>query len=602
MWEPPEYAYPDEWADACRIMPPGSPFPGPWKTDRTPYLRAPMRAFADPSVDVVVAIMRRQRGKTELAMNCLGWMWDTCPAPSLWIMPKENLARSFASDRVKKMFATVPGLAERTYEKREGSLEKFVGTVRFGIGWAGSRTETASHPSKYSVIDERSRMTEDIGGEGDPVRIVQAGGGMFAGGTTVVVSSPTEEGICPTFDWWAQGTRQRWCWRCPECGEWFVPCLETAHYPEKASFETIRAEAYIGCPNCEHARRDGELESIEANYQPATVSDEGVVTLQPGMAVRNSVASYWITGLSDQITHIGRAMEDYARAARSGKEPDLQACVNTVHGELFKVKMERLEVSAVEARVVHEVDDGQVQLVTVGVDVQRDSLYYVARGWGAYATSWGLDRGRIIGATDYDTVWLDLARRLDDTFHGLRPKMVLVDSGHETAMVYHQCRLHAAWAPARGHAVQTRPYYDALVDETVTGRAHKGLKLWHHCVDTWQQWLQGRLKRPFGEPGAWYVVGPLDPDYAAQVVNQGVRIRGGKRQWKALGDRDDHYRDCEILAAIAGDIHGARRLIPQREPDPPEPEAPEPDPLVARQRQVNASRTQQSNPFARRGL
>ena len=30
-----------EWADRHRIVPPGtSPEPGPWRTDRTPYLRA----------------------------------------------------------------------------------------------------------------------------------------------------------------------------------------------------------------------------------------------------------------------------------------------------------------------------------------------------------------------------------------------------------------------------------------------------------------------------------------------------------------------------------------------------------------------------------
>ena len=296
MWEPPAYAYPDEWADANRTMPPGSPFPGKWKTDRTPYLRAPMRAFADPNVAVVVLLARRQRGKTELPSNCLGWMWDTCPAPSLWINPTEKLARSFSNDRVRKMFATVDGLQDRTYETRPGALEKFIDGVRFGIGWAGSRTETASHPAKFAVIDERSRMTEDIGGEGDPVRIVQAGGGMFPGATTIIVSSPTEEDICPTFDWWAQGTRMRWAWLCPGCGDWFVPCLATAWYPEGASEEVIRAEACIVCPACEHQIRDDAKASVAKDYQPATIAEDGAIELQPGLEVRNSVASYWVTG------------------------------------------------------------------------------------------------------------------------------------------------------------------------------------------------------------------------------------------------------------------------------------------------------------------
>ena len=547
-----------------------------------------MRAFVDPLYDVVVAIMRRQRGKTELATNCLGWTFDTCPAPSVWINPTEKLARSFAGDRVRKMFATIEGLAERTLETRPGALEKFIDGVRFGIGWAGSSTETSAHPAKFAVVDERSRMTSDSGGEGDPVRIVQAGGGMYPGATVIVISSPTEEGFCPTFDWWAQGTKMRWSWRCPGCGEWFVPCLATAKYPPKASFETIRAEACIACPECEHEMRDGELDDIEADYQPSIISDEGVITLQPGMAVRNSVASYWVTGLSDKMTHIGRAMEDYARAARSGKEEDVQACVNTVHGELFKVPAEKLTSDSVLERQLPEIPDGVAQLVTAGVDVQTDRLYYIVRGWGAHETSYLLDHGWILGAPEFDDPWVTLASRLEESFLGLRVRMVLVDSGHQTAMVYQQCRRRPTWSPARGHDRQTRPYYDALVDETVTGRAHKGLRLWHHDVDHWQQWLNGRLKRPVGDPGAWYVPQGVDSVYAEQVVNQACRIKGGKRQWFATGNRDDHYRDCELLAAIAADIQGVRRLKPVEKPPevppiPPLPEVPRPgDPRMVR--------------------
>ena len=600
MWDPPEYAYPDEWADAKRVMPEGSPFPGPWDTNRTPYLRAPMRAFVDPDVSVVVAIMRRQRGKTELAVNCLGWMWDTCPGPSLWINPTEDLARSFASDRVRKMFETVEGLYERTREKREGALEKFIDGVRFGIGWAGSRTQTASHPAKFAVIDERSRMTEDIGGEGDPVRIVQAGGGMFPGATSVIISSPTEEGICPTFDWWAQGTKMRWCWRCPGCGEWFVPCLATAKYPEKAPFHVIREEACLACPECDHEIRDDVRASVEAGYVPSVISDEGVVTLSPGLATRNSVASYWVTGLADQITSIGDAMESYARAARTRKEPDIQANVNTVMGELFKVKVERLESAAIRERQVAEIPDEEIQIVTVGVDVQEDSVYYAVRGWCAHVTSYLLDHGRILGATDYTDVWLALARALDHEFCGLRPQMVLVDSGHQTAMVYQQCRLRPSWAPARGQE-SGKPWKDSLVDETVSGRPLKTLKLWLHSVDVWQQWINGRIQWPFGEPGAWYVPAGVEDEYCEQVVNQGCRVSRGKRHWQAMGNRDDHYRDCEILAAIAADIQGVRRLraLKRKAPEVQK----EPDGWVAqRQKALNSARTQSPDPFEPRGL
>lgn len=582
-------------------MPAGSPFPGPWRTDRTPYLRAPMRAFADPAVDVVVLLLRRQRGKTEFAANCLGWMWDTCTAPALWINPTEKLARSFASDRVKKMFRTVPGLLDRTLETREGSLEKFVDGVRFGIGWAGSSTEVSSHPCKFAVIDERSRMASDASGEGDPVRIVQEGGGFYPGSTTIVISSPTEELICPTFDWWAQGTRMRYCWRCPECGEWFVPCRATARYPKDAPYHVIREEACIVCPGCDHDIGDDTKESVEAEYQPSTIDDAGNITLTPGIATRNSIASFWATGLSDQITHIGEAMEKYARAARTGKVEDTQAVVNTTFGELFAVPVERIHADAVKDRQIAQIPGKDLAMVTVGVDVQKDRVYYAVRGWAPLVTSYGLGYGVELGDPQYDDVWIRLASKLDTTFCGLRPLMVLVDSGYQTAMVYQQCRLRLGWEPSKGNQVGPKPHWDTLVDESMTGRQLKTLRLWHHSVDVWQQWLNARIRRPFGEPGAWYVQSGVDDTYCAQVTNQGCVTRKGKRQWQPLGTVGDHWRDCEILCAVAADIQQIRS-VPVPRPVGEKVEKPKESELLRRQREINERSTMQRDPFARQGL
>lgn len=545
-------------------MPPGSPYPGPWQTSRTPYVRAPLRAFADPQYEVVVIIMRRQRAKTECGLNALGHMWDWLPGPALWITPTEKLARSMASDRIDKMFATIPGLRERTVQKAPGSLERYIDGVRFGIGWAGSRTEVASHPCKYAIIDERSRMEGDAGGEGDPVRIVQAGGGMFPGATTMILSSPTEEGICPTMYWWLQGTKMRWCWTCPGCGEPFVPEWSTVHYPHKAEFATIREEAHIRCPTCAHEIRDPDVPDVEADYVPSTVDESGEICLRPGLEQRNSVASYWVTGLSDQITEIGRAAEDYARAARQGEPGAVQAITNTVLGELWKIPSQGLRADAVMDRQVEEIPGDEIQLVTAGVDIQETSLYYVVRGWCANVTSYLLDYGRIFGDTEFDPVFTDLQLAVDQPFCGVRPALVLIDSGYRTAHVYEQCRRRMNWSPSKGVDRATRPYWDSSVDEGPTGRAMRRLKLWNVATDTWKQWLYGRIRWERDAPGAWYVPTGISQEYADQVTNERAILRRGRRAWERTGNRENHYGDCEVLAAVAADIQGVRRLRPAK--------------------------------------
>jgi len=548
-------------------MPATAPWPGKWKTDRTPYVRAPMHSFVDPDTDVVVVIMRRQRAKTELGLNCLGFAWKTMPGPSLWITPTEKLARSMAADRIEQMFDTVEGLRDITSQKARGSLERYVAGSRFGIGWAGSRTEVASHPCKYAVIDERSRMVGDAGGEGDPVRIIQEGGAMFPGATSIVLSSPTEEGICPTYAWWAQGTRMRWCWRCQGCGEWFVPCWATVVYPERAPYHIIREEAQIRCPTCERMLMDEQVKDQTADYVPAIIDENGEPQLSPELEVRNSVASYWVTGLADQITSIGKTAESYVRAAREGEPGAVQAIVNTACGELWRIPSQGMRADAIKDRQVEDIPADDIQLVTVGVDVQEMSLYLTVRGWCAGVTSYLLAREQIHGATEFEDVWTDLAKMLDSPFMGRRPALVLIDSGYQTAMVYAQCRKRLNWAPAKGLDRAERPYWDTNVDESVSGRPLKTLKLWRYSADTWKQWLYARIRWDRDQPGAWYVPNHIDDEYCAQVTNERSRISRGKRIWETTGNRQNHYGDCEVLAAIAADIQGVRRLRPRETPE-----------------------------------
>ena len=591
MWRPPGYATADLWADACRHLPAGSPFPGPWDTDRTPYLRTPMRAFADPAIEYVVLMLARQMGKTEFGFNVLGWMWESAPAPAMWVTPTQKLAYSIARDRIYKMLRTCGTLWDRLDKRyaKPGSLERWVSGVRFGISWAGSPTELSSHPNRIVLVDERSRMVTDAGSEGDPVQIVKGGTDMFPDATIGIMSSPLDEETCPTYRWWLTGSKMRWCWRCPDCGEWLVPCLANARYPEKASYEVIKVEAWMECPTCEHAIRDEDRLKVEADYQPCVVTDEGDVQLAPGLEVRNSVASYWATGFASPRRGIGDIMERYARAQRDelGDDPEetLRGVVTASAGELWKSVGEGADPLEVRSCQRTDVPEG-IQLVTAGVDVQQDSLYFVVRGWTHGSTSMLLEHDQIHGATEFDDVWLKLATALEGRFCGLPVHSVLIDSGHNTAQVYAVCDRHVKWQPARGHDRSTaRPVYASNVPVSPTGRAMKTIKLWHINGDHWKTWLYSRIAWDKDQAGAWFVPSGVGDDYCAQVTNERVRIRRGKRVWYETGNRQNHYLDCEVLAAAAAEIQGVRRLpakVRTQSPDAPPPPRPRPDPRLQR--------------------
>ena len=191
--EPPPLRDAGQWADVNRVLPPESPEPGPWRTDRTPYFRPIYRAFADDYHDVIVGIMGAQMGKTEAIFNVYGHRFDDGPyVPALYIGPTEKQVKSISKDRVDKMLRSTPSLWDRTERgQRYGTFEKWIAGIRLGFAWAGSATELATHPAGLIMIDELNRMLSDVGGEGDPFSLARARAKNYSNRKIGVFSTPT---------------------------------------------------------------------------------------------------------------------------------------------------------------------------------------------------------------------------------------------------------------------------------------------------------------------------------------------------------------------------------------------------------------------------
>ena len=82
------------WADAeRRLSSKGSAEAGPWRTDRNPPLREPMDCMSARSTVREVALMFPiQFGKTEVAINALGYCMDHDPGPVMVCLPGEGVA------------------------------------------------------------------------------------------------------------------------------------------------------------------------------------------------------------------------------------------------------------------------------------------------------------------------------------------------------------------------------------------------------------------------------------------------------------------------------------------------------------------------------
>ena len=417
------------------MLPPESPEPGRWRTDRIPYFKPIFEAFSDPTVREIVIVCGSQMGKSEALLCVIGHRFTDGPlTPAIIVQPNMNLAGSFADDRLRKLFSSTPELdAKLEKGNRDRKHEKFISGVRLGMAWAGSATSLSSWPCGLALVDERDRMDADVQGEGDPVTLVRARGKNYPRFKLGIVSTPTIEDTSPIQARFDDGTMEFWEWCCPHCGDWFWPRLKHLTWPQGCTAMEAEELGTFHCPACgaqiadrhkramnENGRYRGYERTKDGDYQPSPTPRSG------------SIRSFWISGLCSPWVRFGAICSALVGAYRSGDVERIQAVVNTYGGEVFRTRgdaPEWQEVAALKRTYGPYHPPPGVQGVTMGVDVQKLGLYYMVRGWGFNMTSWLLGHGFIAGETAYDDVWIKLANQLMRPIGTFRVQRCFVDSG-----------------------------------------------------------------------------------------------------------------------------------------------------------------------------
>jgi phage terminase large subunit GpA-like protein len=139
----------------------------------------------------------------------------------------------------------------------------------------------------------------------------------------------------------------------------------------------------------------------------------------------------------------------------------LKTRVNAYLGETWQERGEAPEWQKVtDLRAPYrsgEIPDGVI-IITAGVDVQKDRIYYAVRGRGAVSESWLIEHGEIYGDTDQPDVWNQLSLVLDGGFGDFNITKMFIDTGYRADAIYEFCRRHPGRAiPVKG----TRPAGEA---------------------------------------------------------------------------------------------------------------------------------------------
>ena len=254
---PPDDLTVSQWADRHRrLSPETSAEAGPWRTARTPYLKEPMDAFNDPKVTNIVMVAASQVGKSEFLLNCIGYVIDQDPASAMYIQPTLDDARKFSRHRIAPMIRDSKPLRSKvsdvkTRDSGNTLLQKAFPGGMLTLTGSNTASALASTPVRYIFGDERDRWALSAGTEGDPWELAKARQTTFYNKKAVEVSTPTIKGSSNIEAAYERGTQERWCIKCPHCGEWHDIIFDNIRFYPKRKKSAIKSHTrlarYSGC-------------------------------------------------------------------------------------------------------------------------------------------------------------------------------------------------------------------------------------------------------------------------------------------------------------------------------------------------------------------
>lgn len=557
-------------------MPPENEFSGPFETDRTPYFQNVYEALENPKYKYVVFLCASQMGKTEVLLNYLFYQFDTNPGPTLFAFPTQDLAEEVSKDRFNKGIRTTESLRKKSGTGHLDNVTvKYIAGVRLGFVWATSANKLCSHPAETIVIDELDRMTSNI--EGSPVDLLEARTASFTNPKIVITTTVLIEGESLGWKAFEQGTTFYYHVPCPYCGEFFIPCLEVLRWDDDNHEKLTRA--WLECPSCKAEIDDSHRKSIASQGVPArkdqTIRKDGTVI---GEVPEVDTYSVWISGLLSFTKSFKDRTYNYLKAVATGDPGRIQPVINTQFGELYRERGDAPSWEIVwNLRAGYNTDNihksvvEKIQLVTAGIDVQKDCLYYVIRGWGPGQESWLLKYGIVYGYTDKEETWNGLERVLAKKYAGRSVRLAAIDAGYRTPWVHDFCRRfydHAIPVIGRDRSQTTAPIRKSRA-EVDYGKKKKKRYLQNYIIDDtyFKMFLYSRIRQ--GE--LWHVSDDVTEEYCRQVVSEEyVIVRSGsrknnqnekkiKREWKQHY-RDNHYLDCEKICLAASNCVNAHLL------------------------------------------
>ena len=571
---PPDDLTVTEWAERRRrLSSESSAEPGPWRTERTPYLREVMDTFTDPKVWHTVMVAASQVGKSEVLNNCIGYVIDEDPGSILFVHPTTIDAKEYSKLRIAPMVRDCPTLKKKVADpkSRDSGNTILQKTYPGGILTLCGSTEAhalASKPIRYVFGDERDRWATSAGNEGDPWDLAMARQTTFYNRMAFEVSTPTIKNASAIEAAYAKGTMERWKSRCPHCGGYHEIQWSDIRFEHEESVvagqKTFKINTiYYICPGC-----GAVSDELAMKRAPARWEAENPAAYEQG------TRSFWLNAFVSQWASWESIVLKYLQAIGNSKK--MQVVYNTCFGELWEDRGDLEDEDSLMARREDygqredgsdvELPDG-VLVLTCGIDTQDDRLEYEVLGHGHFGETWGIQKGVLLGRPDDPEVWKQLDDVLDHVYRfedglGLKISMAFHDEGgHFTMDVRQQCaaRQSKHLFAVKGMAGRDKPYTAPPKKMKIMVRNVMVGTCWQYQigVDSGKEIIMDNLK--VQTPGSKYCHFPKRDDYGSAyfkgLLSETLVYDAQKKQpwqWvKIPGHERNEALDCRNYALAA---------------------------------------------------
>ena len=572
---PPDDLTVTQWAEAKRRLSAESAAePGPWRTERTPYLREPMDAFTDPKVRHIVMVAASQVGKSEFLNNCIGYIIDEDPGSILFIHPTTIDAQEYSKLRIAPMLRDSPALRQKIAAPKSRDSHNTILQKAYpgGILTMCGSTEAhalASKPIRYVFGDERDRWATSAGNEGDPWDLAMARQTTFYNAKAVEVSTTTIKNASAIEAAYYTGTMERWNSKCPHCGEYHEIRWSDIRFEydeiivsHKKTYKVKRV--YYTCPGCGCISTEAEMKRAPAKWIAENPEAYGQGT-----------RSFWLNAFVSQWASWESIVLKYLNALGSTKK--MQVVFNTCFGEPWE---DRGDIEDEDSLLARREDYGKdkdgepvelppgVLVLTAGVDTQDDRMEYEIVGHGFFGETWGIEKGIVMGRPDDDATWnkldevvFDRVMRFENGV-GLRVSMSFVDEGgHFTQSVRAQCnaRISKKVFCIKGMPGQDKPYISPPKKQKIFVNQIAVGTCWQYQlgVDSGKEIIMDNLR--VQTPGQKYCHFPKRDDYGsayfAGLLSETKVYDPNKKQpwsWKKIpGHERNEPLDCRNYALAA---------------------------------------------------